>query len=895
MNALSPLAPRDLVVAPTSGIALNWSRLGWPEPAFDARVTLGSLEVVAVGSNGVSHADPSTQDPRQTALLLLGSAGFSPGCDSLELRYIHEPAPGGAPSARMFITARAGGDNDVADWAVRSALQAAAVALPSTYEVRLAAAPREVGLQWAPYFELRRQESVTWPVWDYIPNDTFYYQIDDDPGDGSGWAVFWDVMARSPEPVDMSFVFRQSELLVEERELLGHVTSQLAMLAETHEDYDVLGYQRINHGCDNARLALESWRQRVGPLLQRPFLARVAARCSPNAVGPVLGGLATALAQRRDGPGAHPMTIESADALGEYIAPAAWEVADIAPWGGHALWGDQRAPTSLRRLPYLYGLNEAASLALMPVAGPTGVPGFPKARRAVTRPASTVATLDGVTLGTHLHHGRSGAQATLPLEAINRHILITGTPGSGKTTSVQTILSQLWERWRVPFLVIECVKTEYRSLLNIGGVASDLRVISVGRDDLLPLRLNPLEPAPGVRREAHASSVLQALRMAMPLQPPLPQLLEVAIDRAYTTAGWDYDTTIEEGLAPPTLRSLLDSFDAVFTSAGYKGEAHNIGVALQVRMRSLLTGARGRVLDTVESIDFDEFLATPLVIELDELGNDEERALVAALLLGRVRASARARAGRGLQHVVVLEEAHRVLPASVPGALDGVERTRADAIEAFCNGIAELRATGEGFVIASQSPSRLAQGSFDMTTSRIVHGLSSDQDRTAMLSDMAGDEEDAELAARLAPGEAIVRWPPLEDAQLVVVRPTAGVDTAARISNEEVRSRMAVHGKRVRSLLPFALCTREVCVSGCDPDRRTEGRRIAAVAPIQPQRELDGPAFLRTVVRSVRAESPTDQATAYCAVVHLKLEGTIGMPAHMTEARSQLRAVLGEP
>src|SRR5690606_35897547 len=134
-------------------------------------------------------------------------------------------------------------------------------------------------------------------------------------------------------------------------------------------------------GCENARLAMESWRMRIAPLMQRPLLVRVAARCSPSAVGSVLGALATAIARRQDAGGAHPMTIESADASGEHLAPSAWEFADIVPWGGHPLWKEPQAPTSLRRLPYLYGLNEAAALAGLPVGPATGVPGFRTARR----------------------------------------------------------------------------------------------------------------------------------------------------------------------------------------------------------------------------------------------------------------------------------------------------------------------------------------------------------------------------------------------------------------------------------------------------------------------------------------------------------------------------------
>ena len=51
----------------------------------------------------------------------------------------------------------------------------------------------------------------------------------------------------------------------------------------------------------------------------------------------------------------------------------------------------------------------------------------------------------------------------------------------------------------------------------------------LGRDDVAPLRLNPLAPPPGVRRETHAGSLLASFKAALPLVAPQPQLLEQAI------------------------------------------------------------------------------------------------------------------------------------------------------------------------------------------------------------------------------------------------------------------------------------------------------------------------------------------------------------------------------
>ena len=139
---------------------------------------------------------------------------------------------------------------------------------------------------------------------------------------------------------------------------------------------------------------------------------------------------------------------------------------------------------------------------MLPVPDAQGVPGFPRARRVAQRRAYIAPDIDdgpSVSLGEILHHGQPAGPLRLPLKAINRHVLTVGAPGSGKTTSVHTLLAELWREHHIPFLALEPAKTEYRSLLKAPGL-EQLQVICLGRDDLSPLRLNPLAPPPGVRR-----------------------------------------------------------------------------------------------------------------------------------------------------------------------------------------------------------------------------------------------------------------------------------------------------------------------------------------------------------------------------------------------------------
>ena len=457
-------------------------------------------------------------------------------------------------------------------------------------------------------------------------------------------------------------------------------------------------------------------------------------------------------------------------------------------------------------------------------------------------------------------------------------MLVAGTPGSGKTTTVLEILTQLWERHRVPFLVIEPTKAEYRTLLRHPALAG-LRLVSLGRDDLAPFRLNPLAPPPGVRCETHVGAVLAAFKAALPLPPPLPQLLEDALERSYTVAGWSDESTSSDRLDPPTLRGLLRSFDEVFDAAGYVGEARNVAAALRVRLRSLLRGSRGRVFDTVESVDFEELLRRPVVVELHEVDDLDDKALAAMLLLDRLRASARRRGSSGgeLRHVTVIEEAHRLLPRGVRHGPEEGTNTRAAAVEAYCDAIAELRAYGEGFVISSQMPSRLAEAAVANTSARILHRLESAADRDAMLADFDADDADREAAARLSVGEAVVRWPPLDEAQVIRVTPGPGIDSGAPVPDEEVRTAMATHSDAVRRLLPYDLCTGAVCAGGCSQTVRPRGAAVAQAAGARArelwQRSRGTAGAVDDLARLLLAEADRDLQTAYCGAAHLARDG----------------------
>lgn len=887
----------------TVGPALYWDKAGWGTFAQEVSHACATREVSSIaGSDSIGTAGNAsiTEALYQAAFGILSGAALVPGCDALELRYLAVPGAVGRARIRMFVTAKARGRFPVVAEAV---VEAACAALPEGFDW---VAPRadmrtDDPTRHLTVLELRRHEEVTIPQWDYVPAD-FYYTINDNPGDGSGWPRFWSVLSQASLPVSVSLLFQGTEVDWDERNALAGITSDLHVVAFSHTDFDVLG-QQVNYPADtNAARALENWTERIAKL-QRPVLARLAVRADAEAGLPIAIALATAVGASSIVAPSSPMHVEAPQSERDaWQASYGFDALEIIPWGGHPIWEADDAPHVLRRLPYLFGVGEAAGLAILPVPDAQGVPGFPRARYAHVRRSATTEEepgAPGLRLGRILHHGQPAGQLVLPLTAVNRHVLVVGAPGSGKTTSVLTLLAELWRRYRVPFLVIEPTKTEYRTLLVTPDL-DELQVFCLGRDDVSPLRLNPLAPPPGVRCEVHTNSVMAALKMALPLPPPLPQLLEEALERTYQLSGWTEMMTVEDGVAPPTLRQLLDSFDVVFDQQEYVGEARNIASAVRVRLRSLLRGSRGKMLDTVESVDFAELMARPLVIELDDIADGDDKAVLSAFLLDRIRAAARARGSTGglLVHVTVIEEAHRLLARAAARSTADGDDTRAEAARGFCEAIAELRALGEGFVLSSQSPSALVEAAVANTGTRILHRLESFADRESVLNDLGAGLLDRDVSARLNQGEALIRWPGRDEAELIRVTAAAGIDSGRRVSGDDVADRMLECARATRSLLPYPLCTRTVCPAGCDPSVRAEGSRIAAnmgPAAREVWRESNGSVRALGPIASMLAQAAGGgHRTAYCAAAHLAAANDAFNVSRHVDIRPQLAAALTE-
>jgi len=385
----------------------------------------------------------------------------------------------------------------------------------------------------------------------------------------------------------------------------------------------------------------------------------------------------------------------------------------------------------------------------------------------------------GICIGDVVNRGRpAGPRFVVEQDSLCRHVLVTGTTGSGKTNTLFHLLGELAHR-NVPFLVIEPVKSEYRRWT--GPETDQLPLVfTAGREGCAPLRLNPFEVQPGTSVSEHLDLLRAAFAASFGLWTPLPQVLEQSLHAVYADKGWDLARNSNrrggaDGTTParafPTLTDLVRKVGVVTERLGYGQETTDeIRSALMTRLNALRVGGKGRLLDVERSLPAETLFGRSTVIELEGLGADEDKAFVMALLMVQL-AAYRRRLGpsRSLTHVLVIEEAHRLLTNVSQQREERAADPRGKAVETFVNLLAEVRAYGQGVIAVDQVPVKLAPDLIKNTNLKIAHRVVAETDRRALGGAMVMDEDQMTALATLSVGEAAVFGAGDDEALLVRV------------------------------------------------------------------------------------------------------------------------------
>lgn len=375
-----------------------------------------------------------------------------------------------------------------------------------------------------------------------------------------------------------------------------------------------------------------------------------------------------------------------------------------------------------------------------------------------------------ICLGEIIDRGNStGNYFKINLKDLSKHGLITGVTGSGKTNTCFHILHQIWGKYKIPFLVIESAKSEYRDLVG-NPEFKDCNIFTLGDDTIAPFRLNPFEVSEGVLVQSHIDYLKSLFNASFVLYAPMPYILEQSIHEIYEDKGWDLSVNknsrgASDKRAYPTLTDLYNKIGEVVERLGYDERiSMDVKAGLKARINNLRIGGKGLMLNTQRSISEKDLFEKPAILELKQFVNDEEKAFVIGLILIRLYEYYEAQYRTGikvdfgdLRHLTLIEEAHRLLKnVSTESGGEESANPKGKAVETFANILSEIRAYGEGILIAEQIPVKLTPDAIKNTNLKILQRMVAADDREVMGETINLNDKQKKIITTLQVGEAIV-------------------------------------------------------------------------------------------------------------------------------------------
>ncbi|NLC97281.1 MAG: ATP-binding protein [Erysipelotrichaceae bacterium] len=473
------------------------------------------------------------------------------------------------------------------------------------------------------------------------------------------------------------------------------------------------------------------------------------------------------------------------------------------------------------RLPYIITIEEASGLFRLPIGNrliDAGVPVNDSNLEIKTYGENLINTGD-IEIGILKSNNNS---IGFSLKDLAKHMLIVGTPGSGKTTFSISILDRLWKEHRIPFLVIEPAKNEYRALIHS---IPEIQVFTPGKNSISPFIFNPFVPPKHVKLEAYKSTLKTAFEAAVSMSTPLDKIFEETINNCYSDFRWLETYTTDDKGSIFNISDFIKCFENTFDDIGYTGDARNIGRAGIVRLKGLVN-----LFDNYFSIPIEDILSKPTIIELAAIDNSDQKALIISLLLLSILVYVNANylGDNVLKNVILLEEAHVLLDADTNTGL-GEANPSSIAQNLVKRMLAEIRAYGVGLIIADQSPKKVSLDVVALTDIKIVFRLVEAINKQIIADSMNMDDSQFGRLSRLKPGEAFLFFNRLDEPEEIKTpdyRLSNNINIT--ITDNEIQNLTTYWNNKQKFLRPYPECKYCIyCHSKCNYDRRILSKEIA--------------------------------------------------------------------
>ena len=561
--------------------------------------------------------------------------------------------------------------------------------------------------------------------------------------------------------------------------------------------------------------------------------------------------------------------------LAENFIPLPWVINEllIQTDRNQYIWSQNTGFQNFYRMPYIITAEESAGLFRLPIGTQRISAGLPvnETESASKTYAGNLINAGDIEIGLLKSSGNKDTIG-ISLKDLAKHMLVVGTPGSGKTTFSVSLLDRLWKKHHIPFLVIEPAKNEYRALIQS---IPELQVFTPGKNFISPFVFNPFVPPKNVKLETYKSTLKTAFAAAVSMSTPLDKIFEESINNCYSDFRWLDTYTVDDKGQTFNISDFIKCFQNTFDEIGYTGDAKNIGRAGVVRLNSL-----SNLFDNYFSIPIQDLLEKPTIIELAAIENSDQKALIISLLLLSILAYVNSNyvGEGGLKNVILLEEAH-VLLDSESNNSQGDANPSAIAQGLVKRMLAEIRSYGVGIVIADQSPRKVSTDVVALTDMKVVFRLVEATDKQIIADSMNMSEAQVQRMSRLKPGEAFLFFNRLDEPEEVIT-PDYRLENniSITLSDEGIRELTTYWSDKQEYLRPYPECAKtRYCNHSCDYARRILAKEIArrifvknfkaGSSDFEPVKKVFGQ--ISNLVKAELNDEPFSKELLSCVKVHL--------------------------
>ena len=381
----------------------------------------------------------------------------------------------------------------------------------------------------------------------------------------------------------------------------------------------------------------------------------------------------------------------------------------------------------------------------LPVITPKDSPVFPVPHRELID--------NELVIGETVFGGRRLSNVGLKIDWLREHAAILGATGTGKTTLVKHLMSQLSVKTDVPWWIFDVKGSEYLDLIGHGE--SEILVLRPGLDSSFMFNLIDPELASD---ENYAHSTFVILKELLnergdssELSPAMEKLLRDSVMKVVESRG--HGNSVQSLVSVVAELARNDRIGSMTRDALLN--------RLEILTREPLGSILGGESDTVQ---FSDLLNKRIILDLSHIarvgGMDSVR-LLYNLVAKRIFDSAMKRGVmEGLHHVVVLEEASNLVPESYT-------RHSAADVTTGESMVMLQRATGQGVVVVSTRPN-ISSNILANTSTKIVFRLPYDSQVGGRFLSLSENQE--QYLRTLKRGRALMSIPHTETFEIATQR-----------------------------------------------------------------------------------------------------------------------------